>query len=87
MVGATACTLLQSSLLEGCSFAVVVLDECSQMTEPLSLVPLLRAKARWGYAKVWVCHGPGHCVLVCLMRISGCTHRALFERAAPGSTG
>ena len=27
-------------------FQVVILDECSQMVEPLSVVPLLRAKAK-----------------------------------------
>ncbi len=33
-------------MLEGHTFDVVVLDECSQMTEPVSLIPLLQAKAR-----------------------------------------
>ena len=33
-------------------FTFVVLDECSQMTEPLSLAPLLLAQARWGAGRV-----------------------------------
>ncbi|GLI60456.1 hypothetical protein VaNZ11_002613, partial [Volvox africanus] len=49
VVGATICSLLQPAAEDGCggTFTVVVLDECSQMTEPLCLVPLLRAKARF----------------------------------------
>eukprot|EP00198_Chlamydomonas_reinhardtii_P000886 XP_001690221.1 RNA helicase [Chlamydomonas reinhardtii] len=49
VVGATICSLLQPSSEDhmGSGFTVVVLDECSQMTEPLCLVPLLRAKARF----------------------------------------
>ncbi|GLC60082.1 hypothetical protein PLESTB_001571200 [Pleodorina starrii] len=49
VVGATVCSLLQPSAEDGCggTFTVVVLDECSQMTEPLCLVPLLRARARF----------------------------------------
>lgn len=48
VVGATVCALLQQALPEGegGTFTVVVLDECSQMTEPLSIVPLLRARAK-----------------------------------------
>jgi superfamily I DNA and/or RNA helicase len=38
-------TTLQSTL-EGQVFDVVLLDEASQMTEPTSLVPLLRAMPR-----------------------------------------
>ncbi len=45
VVGATCCALLRP-LMSGLRFAFVVLDECSQMTEPLSLVPLMRAGAR-----------------------------------------
>eukprot|EP00940_MAST-03C_sp_MAST-3C-sp2_P002735 g2735.t1 len=41
IVGVT-CASSGSALLEGRSFDVVVLDECSQMTEPCSLMPLLR---------------------------------------------
>lgn len=39
----------------GSGFTVVVLDECSQMTEPLCLVPLLRAKARCARASERAC--------------------------------
>jgi hypothetical protein len=38
--------LLMQSTLEGQAFDVLLLDESSQMTEPTSLVPLLRAKPR-----------------------------------------
>jgi len=40
--------LLQAmqELLVGQTFDVLLLDECSQMTEPTSLMPLLRARAR-----------------------------------------
>ncbi|KAG2493974.1 hypothetical protein HYH03_007901 [Edaphochlamys debaryana] len=49
VVGATVCSLLQPGLEDACGggFTVVVLDEASQMTEPLCLVPLLRARARF----------------------------------------
>ncbi|KAF6251740.1 hypothetical protein COO60DRAFT_1464094 [Scenedesmus sp. NREL 46B-D3] len=43
VVGVTCCAALQSTL-EGQAFDVLLLDESSQMTEPTSLVPLLRAK-------------------------------------------
>jgi superfamily I DNA and/or RNA helicase len=33
-------------VLEGQQFDVVILDECSQMTEPVSLIPLLQARCR-----------------------------------------
>lgn len=46
VVGATACALMQPWAASAGPFTFVVLDECSQMTEPLSLLPLLRAKAR-----------------------------------------
>lgn len=47
VVASTCCTLLREGLWDtaGC-FPIVVLDEASQMTEPLSLVPMLRAQAR-----------------------------------------
>ncbi len=47
VVGATCCALLRP-VLEGSAFTLVVLDECSQLVEPLSLVPIIRARARWG---------------------------------------
>lgn len=45
VVGVTCCSSLLSAL-DGQHFDVVVLDECSQMVEPLSAVPLLRARAK-----------------------------------------
>jgi superfamily I DNA and/or RNA helicase len=39
-------TCCLQSTLEGQAFDVLLLDESSQMTEPTSLVPLLRAKPR-----------------------------------------
>ncbi len=45
VVGVTCFSAMQA-MLEGQAFDVVVLDECSQMTEPVSLIPLLQAKAR-----------------------------------------
>ena len=51
IVGVTCCSSLLAAL-DGQRFDLVLLDECSQMVEPLSLVPLLRAQARcagpWG---------------------------------------
>lgn len=44
-MGTTCCSALLSTL-QGLTFDVVLLDESSQMTEPVSLVPLLRANAR-----------------------------------------
>ncbi|KAL4457552.1 hypothetical protein ABPG75_012417 [Micractinium tetrahymenae] len=46
VVGVTCCSSLLSAL-DGQQFDVVILDECSQMVEPLSAVPLLRARARY----------------------------------------
>ena len=45
VVGAT-CHSCAGRTLAKLSFSVVVLDECSQMTMPASLVPLLRLRAR-----------------------------------------
>jgi hypothetical protein len=55
VVGATCCSLLRP-VLEGGVFSLLVLDECSQLTEPLSLVPIVRANARCGmHACTYVC--------------------------------
>lgn len=45
VVGVTCCSA-GGQLLDGQRFDIVVLDECSQMVEPLSLIPLLRAGCR-----------------------------------------
>lgn len=45
VVGVTCCSA-GMPLLDGQRFDIVVLDECSQIVEPLSLVPLLRAGCR-----------------------------------------
>ena len=45
VVGVTCCSA-GMPLLDGMRFDVLVLDECSQMVEPLSLIPLLRAGCR-----------------------------------------
>ena len=45
VVGVTCCSA-GGQLLDGQRFDIVVLDECSQMVEPLSLIPLLRASCR-----------------------------------------
>ncbi|GAX81726.1 hypothetical protein CEUSTIGMA_g9154.t1 [Chlamydomonas eustigma] len=49
VVGATCCSLMQTSLMmDGASqFTLVVLDEASQLLEPLSLVPILRSGANF----------------------------------------
>ena len=47
VVGVTCCSA-GGQLLDGQRFDIVVLDECSQMVEPLSLIPLLRAGCRRG---------------------------------------
>lgn len=44
-MGVTCCSA-GMPLLDGQRFDIVVLDECSQIVEPLSLVPLLRAGCR-----------------------------------------
>lgn len=46
VVGVTCCSSTLAAL-DGQRFDVLVLDECSQMVEPLSAVPLLRAQARF----------------------------------------
>lgn len=46
VVGVTCCSALIPAM-EGLSFDVVVLDECSQVIEPLALAPLLRGQARF----------------------------------------
>jgi hypothetical protein len=51
IVGVTCCSSLLAAL-DGQQFDVVILDESSQMVEPLSAVPLLRARARCAAAAV-----------------------------------
>ena len=46
VVGVTCCSAALPAL-DGATFEVVVLDEASQMIEPLSLLPLVRASCRW----------------------------------------
>ncbi|KAK9809918.1 hypothetical protein WJX72_001732 [[Myrmecia] bisecta] len=46
LVGCTCCSA-GLPVLDGHTFDIVILDECSQMTEPLSMLPLLRAKCRY----------------------------------------
>ncbi|GMH36180.1 hypothetical protein BSKO_04048 [Bryopsis sp. KO-2023] len=46
VVGVTCCSSL-NPLLADLEFDVVILDEASQMMEPLSLMPIIRAKARF----------------------------------------
>ena len=45
VVGVTCCSAALPAL-DGATFEVVVLDEASQMIEPLSLLPLVRAGCR-----------------------------------------
>ena len=45
VVGVTCCSAVLPAL-DGSAFEVVVLDEASQMVEPLSLLPLVRAGCR-----------------------------------------
>ena len=42
VVGLTCCSAMLP-VMDSLSFDTVVLDECSQITEPLSLVPLVRS--------------------------------------------
>ncbi len=44
IVGVT-CSSARLPVLSGQSFEVVILDECSQLIEPLSLAPILAAKS------------------------------------------
>ena len=44
-MGVTCCSAALPAL-DGATFEVVVLDEASQMIEPLSLLPLVRAGCR-----------------------------------------
>jgi superfamily I DNA and/or RNA helicase len=46
IVGVTCCSCLLPAL-DGLTFDLLVLDECSQMVEPLSMAPALRARARY----------------------------------------
>lgn len=45
VVGATCCALLQP-IMDDSRFTIVILDESSQMTEAMSMIPLLRSKCR-----------------------------------------
>ena len=45
VVGAT-CNATTFDILKDMEFPVVVLDECSQITEPMSLLPILRFQCR-----------------------------------------
>ena len=44
VIGATCCASA-NELLDAEAFDVAILDECSQMTEPMSLLPVVRSKA------------------------------------------
>lgn len=46
VVGATCCALLQP-IMDDSKFTVVILDESSQMTEAMSMIPLMRSKCRY----------------------------------------
>ena len=46
LVGATCCAVALPAL-DGLTFDILLLDECSQMVEPLSLVPVARSRCRW----------------------------------------
>jgi len=46
IVGVTCCSSLLP-VLEDFSFDIVILDECSQIIEPLAMTPILRAKAKY----------------------------------------
>jgi superfamily I DNA and/or RNA helicase len=50
VAGDTSCAAVTAAVTQATfqsqSFDVVILDEASQMTEPLSLVPLLQARPR-----------------------------------------
>ncbi len=54
VVGVTCCSA-GMPLLDGQRLDIVVLDECSQMVEPLSLVPMLRAGCRQDTALILGC--------------------------------
>ncbi|KAJ4462048.1 putative RNA helicase nonsense mRNA reducing factor [Paratrimastix pyriformis] len=41
----TTCVASSLPVLDQASFQIVLLDECSQMTEPMSLLPIVRSKA------------------------------------------
>ena len=45
VVGVTCCSASLPAL-DGQIFEVVILDECSQIVEPLSLMPIVRARCR-----------------------------------------
>ncbi|MEW5302806.1 MAG: hypothetical protein WDW36_005553 [Sanguina aurantia] len=46
VVGATCCALLQP-VMDDSRFTIVILDESSQMTEAMSMIPLLRSRCRY----------------------------------------
>ena len=46
VVGVTCCSASLPAL-DGQNFDVVILDECSQIVEPLSLMPIVRARCRY----------------------------------------
>jgi hypothetical protein len=46
VVGVTCCSSLLP-VLEDLNFDIVILDECSQIIEPLAMAPILRAKAKF----------------------------------------
>lgn len=46
VVGVTCCSSLLP-VLDNLNFDLVILDECSQIIEPLAMAPVIRAKAKW----------------------------------------
>lgn len=69
VVGVTCCSA-GLPVLDGMRFDVVVLDEASQMVEPLSLLPLLRCACRHAP----ICCDAAPCAVRCALHLCTC-HR------------
>jgi len=73
----TTCALIFHEFLKGFSFPTVLIDECSQATEPIAILPLLKKAEHYILVGDHMQLGPT--VTSCKLKDSG-YEKSLFER-------